>query len=120
MGKLVNSDFGLIKCAEKEQTLVDWIDQQLPDEILVSILSYLPLEDAAKTRCSVKTLGKSLGLLVSGLNFDSAKMWEGIEGLTDSHPESLCANNRQNFINWVNQFDRRGNVPEKCGDSEEG
>ncbi|CAI9110443.1 OLC1v1010466C4 [Oldenlandia corymbosa var. corymbosa] len=101
MGRIVTSDFRHVKCSKKEQKLEDGISQ-CPDDVLVSILSYLTLEDAARTSVLSKRW-VNLWLFVSGLDFDTAKVWKGLEELKYSEYHELRRINRQNYINWVNK-----------------
>ncbi|CAI9114688.1 OLC1v1015467C1 [Oldenlandia corymbosa var. corymbosa] len=100
MAKGVTFDFQPEKCVTNEQQ-VDRISQ-LPNEILVDILSLLTLEDAAKTSVLSKRW-IDLWLNVDKLDFDSKKLWKGLED--EDAPDYLrfYASNSRKYVEWVNK-----------------
>ncbi|CAI9106877.1 OLC1v1006117C1 [Oldenlandia corymbosa var. corymbosa] len=102
MGRKIISDFQLKKCEKKEWQL-DRISQ-LPDEILVCILSFLSLEAAARTSLLSKRWAH-LWLSVASLDFESAKLLKGIEGLNLllKSDREIRRGYRQKYVDWVNK-----------------
>lgn len=71
---------------------------QLPDEMLISILSFLPTKEAART-CSLARRWRSLWPKITNLNFDGSKMIHKLrntENLIDR-----CSTISEDDANWI-------------------
>ncbi|CAI9116819.1 OLC1v1018080C1 [Oldenlandia corymbosa var. corymbosa] len=101
MGEKVSSEFRLKKFAKQEQKPLDRISE-LSDDILISTLSLLTFENAARTSVLSKRW-IDLWLSTSELSFDFAKIWKRIELARDSEYRRLIKRHRQKCVNWVNK-----------------
>ncbi|XP_050274548.1 F-box/FBD/LRR-repeat protein At1g13570-like isoform X2 [Quercus robur] len=111
-----DSEFPLLKCHKTQNDLEDWIGiGKLPDEILVSILSLLPMKQAIRTSVLARRW-RYLWTSITHLEFDDLS----VNYLLFSQPRSpsptpfdMCAPleptyppflvKRRRFVDWVNQ-----------------
>ncbi|KAL3504398.1 hypothetical protein ACH5RR_034239 [Cinchona calisaya] len=100
MGKIA-SGFGLRKCSKREQLPDDHISQ-LPHEILVHILSFLTLKEAARTSVLSK-LWKNLWTYSVRLDFSDYSASKRIASLKAAQYKSLRERERCKFVEWVNK-----------------
>ncbi|GER45560.1 F-box family protein, partial [Striga asiatica] len=94
-GRRVNliSKFGIKKCVERYHG--DDLISRLPDDILLVILSSLPLKEAGRT-CVLSSRWRNLWSYISYLNFDDYSSMEKI--IQDPNFRSV---EREKYVRWV-------------------
>ncbi|CAI9088758.1 OLC1v1023180C1 [Oldenlandia corymbosa var. corymbosa] len=110
MGEKLLSGFQLMKCASKEQLLDEDRISQLPNEILIYILSFLRLEDAMRTSV-VSKRWIDLWTFTPSLDFDASSDLAEIEKLDVAWRNSrehvsflmLRHQKREKYVEWVNK-----------------
>lgn len=76
---------------------------QLPDDVLVNILSFLGLEDTARTSILSKRW-RGLWMFVVRLDFDASKVLERIAAINNPiRHDILRRRERQKYVRWVNE-----------------
>ncbi|XP_059626061.1 F-box/FBD/LRR-repeat protein At5g22660-like [Cornus florida] len=95
----LNSKFALRKCKGRSNHSEDRISQ-LPDEILICILSCLPMKEAARTSV-VSSRWKELWTYTTGtFNFEALKL---LRKLRRKGNWKILGVERANYISWVNR-----------------
>ena len=83
---------------------------RLPDSILVSILSYLPIKYAAVTSM-VSRRWRHLWCQTLRLDFDDTERWNKIQYLGWRKQINLVYAEKSKYINWVYRIIRQHNSP---------
>lgn len=98
----IASDSGLMgKCAKRQKTLKSK-NCQLPDEILVHILSFVTLKEAARTSVLSKRW-MDVWMYVARLNFDGSEVLKKMMIRTcnfEKH-DSFRKRERHRYVEWV-------------------